>query len=343
MLTSHTRNSDSAANPDYRTYADAAMVTLQRWYNPANGLYEGVTWWHAAICLDAVIDYTARTRNTRYLGTIATTFDKNAASKFVQNSYDDMAWWALAWVNAYDLTGEMRYLAMAKTIFTTMKGGWDDSCGGGVWWNFSRDYKNAIPNELFLALAARLYQRCGDTCYLTWATREWSWFNQSGMINSSNLINDGLNDCQNNGGPTWTYNQGVILAGLTDMYKITGDISYLAQAEAIANATINTLVNANGILIEPCEDIGCDSNGAQFKGIFMRNLYYLYQSGQQVEYRDFILKNVNSLWQKNRNKSNQFGVHWAGPFDSADASRQSSAMHAINAAIPFSGQILPVV
>ncbi|GHO94748.1 hypothetical protein KSF_047960 [Reticulibacter mediterranei] len=318
----------------YQTRADAAITALQKWYDPATALYSGVTWWHSAICLDAVIDYTTRTGNTTYAYIIPAIFERHQASNFVQNSYDDMAWWALAWINAFDLTDERRYLEMAQTIFTTMTGGWDEVCGGGVWWDFRRGYKNAIPNELFLALAAQLYQRVPEEeSYLTWTMREWTWFQQSGMINASHLINDGLHNCQNNGGPTWTYNQGVILGGLTDLYRITGEEDYLHEAEAIADAVLTQLINDEGILIEPCEATGCDSNGAQFKGIFMRNLGYLYQADQNEAYKTFIRHNVDSLWQRARNEQNQIGVHWSGPFDSADASRQSSAAHTINAAL----------
>lgn len=325
-----------APHSRYRVYADAAVAALQAWYDPTTALYSGVTWWHSAICLDVVIDYSTRTRDTRYVDIIPAIFETHKDSKFLQNSYDDMAWWALAWINAYDLTGEMRYLQMAQTIFSAMTGGWDEVCGGGVWWNFARDYKNAIPNELFLTLAIRLYQRISDEqSYLMWALREWNWFRQSGMINASHLIDDGLRDCQNNGGPTWTYNQGVILGGLTDLYRVTGEKYYLQEAEAIADAVLRLLVNEKGILVEPCEASGCDSNGAQFKGIFMRNLFHLYQIDHKAAYRHFIVHNVNSLWRRARNEQNQIGVHWSGPFDSADASRQSSAAHAINAAISF--------
>ncbi len=318
----------------YQSQADVAIAALQAWYDPATALYSGVTWWHSAICLDAVIDYTVRTSNTTHAHIIPAIFERHQASNFVQNSYDDMAWWALAWINAFDLTGERRYLEMAQTIFTTMAGGWDEICGGGVWWDFRRGYKNAIPNELFLTLAARLYQRVqNEESYLTWAMREWEWFRQSGMLNASHLINDGLHNCQNNGGPTWTYNQGVILGGLTDLYRITGKEGYLHEAESIADAVLTLLVNDEGILIEPCEATGCDSNGAQFKGIFMRNLGYLYRANRKEAYQAFIRHNVDSLWQRARNEQNQIGVHWSGPFDSADASRQSSAAHAINAAL----------
>ena len=117
--------------------------------------------------------------------------------------------------------------------------------------------KNAIPNELFLLTAIRLHQRtphdAGNGSYLDWALKEWMWFKNTGMINSENLVNDGLNkDCENDGKTTWTYNQGVILGGLTDLYKTTGDTNYLNQAMAIAHAAIATLVDANGVLQEFC-------------------------------------------------------------------------------------------
>lgn len=340
----NTPDSASAAstNPNYRAYADAGMVQLQSWYNSSNGQFNTTGWWNSANALGTVIDYSARTNTTTYTGDIANTFNTNASGSFLNNYYDDEGWWALTWINAYDLTHETRYLDMAKTIFHDITGGWDTTCGGGVWWSKDRTYKNAIPNELFLSIATRLHQRTpgdsGSGSYIDWATKEWSWFKNSGMINSANLINDGLtSSCQNNNDTTWTYNQGVILAGLADLYKITNDATYLTQAQAIADAAIHTLVNANGILVEPCEASGCGGDGPQFKGIFARNLYYLYQTAPKATYLQFILNNASSIWNNASNASSQFGLHWAGPFDRADAARQSSALDAINAAIPFSG------
>ncbi|GHO93916.1 hypothetical protein KSF_039640 [Reticulibacter mediterranei] len=333
-------SSTTHAAGSYRAYADAAAATLQRWYNSSNGQFNTTGWWNSANALGAIIDYSARTSSTAYTGDISTSYNTNASGNFLNDYYDDEGWWALTWVKAYDLTNDSRYLTMAKTIFNDMKGGWDTTCGGGIWWSKARSYKNAIPNELFLALATSLHQRTpgdsGSGSYLDWSNQEWNWFNNSGMINSSSLINDGLDSsCHNNGQTTWTYNQGVILAGLSDLYKITGTSSYLSKAEAIANAATSTLINANGILKEPCET-SCNGDASQFKGIFMRNLYYLYQTDSKQAYRDFITRNVDSIWANDRNSSNQLGLQWYGPFDSADASRQSSALDAINAAIPFS-------
>lgn len=335
------RAADSA-NSNYLAYATTGAQVLQSWYNTSNGQFNTTGWWNSANALNGLIDFSRLEGNTSYTGDIATTFNANSSGNFLNNYYDDEGWWGLTWVNAYDYTGNTTYLNMAKTIFSDMAGGWDSTCGGGIWWSKSRTYKNAIPNELFLTLAARLHERTpgdsGSGSYLDWANREWTWFSSSGMINSSHLVNDGLNSsCQNNGQTTWTYNQGVILGGLTDLYKITANTSYLSQAEAIANAAIGTLVNANGVLKEPNEPCGtsCGGDSPQFKGIFMRNLSYLYGTDHQQTYENFIITNANSIWQNDRNSANQFGMMWYGAFDSADAARQSSALDALNAAIPF--------
>ncbi len=335
------------ASGDYKAEAGAASAALQQYYNTSNGQFNTTGWWNSANALGTLIDYSARTGVTTYDSDIANTFAANSSGNFLNEFYDDEGWWGLTWIKAYDLTGNTDYLNMSKTIFADMSGGWDSTCNGGVWWSKSRNYKNAIPNELFLSLATKISQRTpGDTVgggggpqslsYIDWATKEWTWFSNSGMINSSNLINDGLNSsCQNNNDITWTYNQGVILSGLADLTKITGQSSYQSQAESIANATINTLVNSNGILKESC-DPSCSGDGFQFKGVFMRNLAYLYSIDSNQNYANFFSRNADSIWANNRNGSNQLGSTWYGPFDSADASRQSSALDALNAAIPFS-------
>src|SRR5206468_2955194 len=50
----------------------------------------------------------------------------------------------------------------------------------------------------------------------------------------------------------------------------------------------------------------------------------------------FLAKNADYVWNAARNASDQLGVAWSGPFDAADASRQSSALDALVAAIPYS-------
>ncbi len=50
---------------------------------------------------------------------------------------------------------------------------------------------------------------------------------------SANRSNFDNGTCGNNGGATWTYNQGVLLNGLTLLAAATGNASYTAVAESV--------------------------------------------------------------------------------------------------------------
>lgn len=115
---------------------------------------------------------------------------------------------------------------------------WTSTCGGGVQWATDKPHKNAITNELYLQLNAALHNRIDrDSTYLRRAEDEWAWFRKSGMINSGGTVNDGLDSaCANNGDTTWTYNQGVILAGLAELHRATGDDALLDSALDLLNA-----------------------------------------------------------------------------------------------------------
>jgi predicted alpha-1,6-mannanase (GH76 family) len=324
----------------YQIYAEAGIQALQQWYDPAAGLWQSTNWWNAANALWVLIEFSDRMGITRYQSTVAHTFNKNRRGKFCNKFYDDEGWWALTWIRAYDMTHQRRYLVMAQKIFADMLNGWDMICGGGVWWTKERTYKNAVTNELFFTIAVRLALRMARAqeraYYADWAQRGWNWFACTGMINADYLVNDGINKetCLNNQGVTWTYNQGILLGGLADMFHLTREVDYLVTATAVAEATIHLLVDQQGILQEPCEDISdCGADGPQFKGIFMRNLAALYEEVPKDEFRHFILRNVQSIVQNNMTPLYQFGLRWSGPVDSVDAARQSSALDALNAAL----------
>jgi hypothetical protein len=237
---------------------------------------------------------------------------------------------------------------MAKSIFVHMTGGWDATCNGGIWWNHARTYKNAIANEEFLLLAASLHNRtpndAGPGSYLDWASQEWAWFSQVGLVNSNYLVNDGLSNCRNNNGTTWTYNQGVILGGLVELFGATGDNNYIAQAEHIADAATARLVSAAGILQEPCsKTAGCDGNQVSFKGLFTRYLARLYDVDARPAYGAFLLRNARSIWSNDLGPSDALGSNWSGPFDLAEAHRQSSAMSVLAALAEPSTQGAPLL
>jgi predicted alpha-1,6-mannanase (GH76 family) len=256
-------------------------------------------WWNSANAITALVDYMAVTGDRSYLEPVVANtftrapgthrpvyarrmspawpffrFSRGAYEGFINAFYDDEGWWALAWLDAFDLTGEEKYLAAANDIFLDMAAGWDDYWGGGIYWakydggpdrtgagavprGWAVGYKNAIANELFIAVAAGLGLRyrgrpagaglagTGQPDYLDWARRGWAWFSSAppagvAMINTGGLVNDspnqhGVND---NTQSVWSYNQGVILSGLRELAELSGDQAYLDAAEQIADAFI---------------------------------------------------------------------------------------------------------
>ncbi|KAH6895619.1 glycoside hydrolase [Thelonectria olida] len=267
--------------------------------------------------------------------------EKRGFDDFENEYYDDEGWWALAWIRSYDAAGDKEYLQMAQNIFADMETGTGTKCGGGIYWSKDRKYVNAIANELYLAVAASLARRTGKESYLKTAKDQWQWFRNSGMINDDNLINDGLDsNCKNNGLQTWSYNQGVILGALVELAYATKDNKYFESATKIAKAAIKHLANDDGILVETddCElkDGHCGTDGQQFKGVFIRNLRYLYDEVKDDDFKKFIIKNADSIWKNDQNSNHRLGVAWTGPYVPASGPSHSSAMDALVAAIAVS-------
>ena len=343
LIVSCCLNGFAALGEDDAARARKGIEALQQWYAPATGIYASTGWWNSANAITTLANYSRVAHTKEFYPIFANTLEKgpDGAHEFLNKYYDDEGWWALAWIDVYDLTGEEKYLSQADSIFKDMQLGWEDeTCGGGVWWSKDNKDKNAVENELFLSVAASLANRESDAALkaeaLTWMKKEWAWFRDSGMINGAHLINDGVTPakaarCTNNGKRTWTYNQGVILGALTEMGKSDHDKSVPKLAKSIAEAAMKQLKDAHGAMGE-LENAHDGGDVPQFKGIFVRNLMQLNAAYPVHGYKKFIELNARMIWENDRNEANQFGVFWGGPFDKADASRQSSALDVLVAA-----------
>jgi predicted alpha-1,6-mannanase (GH76 family) len=316
--------------------AQAVALTLAKTYDPESGLFRGTGWWNSANGISALARVSQDLQTTEFDQLFANTFvaAQRKHPGFLNEFYDDEGWWALGWIDVYELRGDARYLDMSESIFADMSGGWSDGCGGGIWWKKNEHYKNAIANELFLSVAVRLATVTTGPArakYLDWAKREERWFVNSGMINAQGLVNDGLDgSCLNNQKTTWSYNQGVILTGLVGLGRLDSDSGALLLAERIAHAASLQLVDAHGILHDPCEP-NCGEDGVQFKGILIRNLVTLEKTAPSPWISVLLNRNAVSVWNDARTEDGHFSEDWAGPALDSGTGSLISALDAITA------------
>jgi predicted alpha-1,6-mannanase (GH76 family) len=339
--------------PTATARARVAADVLMSSYEPVKAWFPS-SWWNSAVALQTVGDYMQRTGDRRYLQQLDNTFEKDKGvfpagylsgdpllGNFTSRAIDDSEWWALTWIQAYDLTKNRKYLDMAVTIAKYVEGFWDDTCGGGVWWDAERTYKNAVTNGLWIRLTAELHNRIpADRHWLGRAQAGWNWLTGSGLINADGLVNDGLNTstCRSNGETVWTYNQGLAIGSGLELWRATRNPGLLTTVRRLADAAIGSGGLApNGILAESCEVPGksCDDNQKQFKGIFQRYWMDLTDTTHDRRYLDFQARQAASIWDNDRDAAGRLGLRWAGGSPNVfDWRTQASALSALIAAVP---------
>lgn len=287
------------------------------------------SWWNSAVATHTLIEYMKYSGDEQYFWLVDRSYTINrlpyeAGTKsgdellgdFLSRAIDDALWWGLAWADAYELTKNETYLEAAKIIADYGEEYYDETvCDGGIWWDAERTYKNAVTIGQFIKLSAQLHRLIpNDETYLDRAQDAWDWYVTSGMINANGLVNDGLTEsCENNNGTVWTYNQGLGIGAGVELHRVTGDSSALTKSIALADAALEHELTVDGILTESCDAEGtCDDNQKQFKGIFMRYITDLAEETGEARFVEYVSRQADTVWSKNRDHLNRLGQRWAG-------------------------------
>lgn len=133
-----------------------------------------------------------------------------------------------------------------------------------------------------------------DPLLLNNAIKEYQWFKTHNFTNAQGLvvdgfhISDGQTSCDQRDEMVYTYNQGVLLSGLRQLWEATGDTEYLTDGYALVNTVINATgwqarsyseagqwagLGRNGIMEDYCDaPANCSQDAQIFKGIYFFHL-----------------------------------------------------------------------
>src|SRR3954470_21622511 len=176
--TSYVYNWPLIADSSYKALISNFYNQSGKYFNKSNASDATFNYWPNAHALDVLTDAYLRTNDA----TIKTRMDdlldgmkvKNG-NTYINHYYDDMEWMTLACLRAYEATSDDRYKTTAELLWTDIKGGWDDTFGGGIYWNKDRQNKNTPANAPASIIASRIYQLNRNADDLVWAKKIYQW------------------------------------------------------------------------------------------------------------------------------------------------------------------------
>jgi uncharacterized protein YyaL (SSP411 family) len=145
---------------------------------------------------------------------------------------------ALALAEASDVLKDPSLLQLAKQALTFSLSGMDDKLGGGIYWRENeKKGKNTCSNAPVVAACLAIYSRSGDPSLLKTARRLYEWTKKNLQDPADSLLWDNVSLEGKIDRTKWSYNSALMLRSAADLFRITGEPHYAADAEAMANAS----------------------------------------------------------------------------------------------------------
>ncbi|MEO8352776.1 MAG: glycoside hydrolase family 76 protein, partial [Chthoniobacteraceae bacterium] len=197
---------------------------------------------------------------------------------------------------AFLATGNATYKELAKFHFDeTYARAWNAELGGGLLWSTAADSKNACVNGPGAIAACFLYQILEDPSYREKAEAIYAWERSHLFDEDTGAVWDNMRADGRISRRVFSYNTGTFIGAANSLSKLTGDQTYLADAEKAADYTRARLCR-DGILPDYR---GGDASG--FNGIFIRWLARFAGDNQRwPKYHGWLVQNANAAWSARR-------------------------------------------
>jgi len=211
--------------------------------------------------------------------------------------YDDNQWIAIAYLDAYNRTGNKEYLDKSKEIYRFLLTGYDQVAGGGIYWKEGdKETKNTCSNGPNILVSLQLYKITREKKYLDTAMLVYDWTNKN-LRAKDGVFYDALkvNAMKVDSG-LYTYNTGTMLQSNVLLYELTKNKKYLAEAKTIAKAG-EVHYYKNGKL----------PSHYWFNAVFLRGYMELYKVEKDKSRLQFIIDDADRVWKEERDDKNLLG------------------------------------
>jgi uncharacterized protein YneR len=226
--------------------------------------------------------------------------------------YDDNVWLALDFCELYMMTGNQKYLGKSVRTWQFVISGWDDKLGGGIYWcEQKKRSKNTCSNAPASVLAFKLFEATRDSSYFKWGVAIYNWTKTTLQDTTDHLYFDNISIAGRVDTKKYTYNSGQMLQSAAMLYKLTGDKSYLNEAQRIAKSATDhfteefTTAEGNKMRL-------FRNTGTWFNSILLRGYTELYALDKNDEYLKIFGENMDHMWKQVRNKDGLFSKDWKG-------------------------------
>ncbi|MBQ5664077.1 MAG: alpha-1,6-mannanase [Bacteroidaceae bacterium] len=294
-------------------------------------------YWPQAHAMDVIIDAYMRTGDKKYKKIYPLWWQGaplyNFAGKMNPKDpwwnvfVDDMEWMVLTQIRMWESSGNKLYIKKARQmydqwIYTTWGPEDEWPWQGGITWKTDVEKtKNACSNGPAALIAARLYRFYNKAkfkdgkkreAYLNEAIKIYTWEKNTLFDKKTGAVYDHI-DAKGEIKKNWifTYNIGTFLGAAHELFLITGDRQYLADATLAANYVIENMSRNRGAL-----DDAANGDGGLFHGIFFRYFVKLINEesldkATRTKFHNYITKLATIMAENGVNKETMlYAGHW---------------------------------
>lgn len=212
--------------------------------------------------------------------------------------YDDNVWIGLEMADLYVQTQDSKFLDKAVMVWNYLMKGYDNTCGGGIYWREipATTSKHTCSTAPTTVLACKLYNITKDDKYLRIAKELYKWLQSHLQDPTDFLYWDNIHPDMSVEKTKYSYNSGQPMQAACLLYKITGDETFLEDAQKIANSAYKkwfTPFNSSALgetfnILKP--------GHIWFQAILLRGFIELYKIDHNQEYVTAYEKTLTNAW-----------------------------------------------